>query len=250
MALRRFVVLAILFSTHVGAASENGAHVPFVGCPGDGQLGSVAPPSGKPVPAAIAPNVAAQLAFYKGTYSPGVFAPAGWHCREWYGSNGSFVVVTPVAPPDRLTAQPVPGPGVELVSQNGGTSGRFSVAEIAARFFPDLMRDFIQQVRDEKLLPESKFSPTPYSKDTAKRIGDRMVEFSTPARSAGFGTEGLLTQSGLPIRGIVALNPATEETGISVLRVRLPPGQETLSAAILGIETRCLQKLQGCDPPR
>jgi hypothetical protein len=81
-----------------------------------------------------------------------------------------------------------------------------------------------------------------------KRIGDRMVEFATPPRRAGFGTEGILQQSDQQIAGIVALNPATEDTGLSVLWVRLRAGQESLSAAITGLEAKCLRRLQswGC----
>jgi hypothetical protein len=220
--------------------------VPFVGCPGDGQVGPVAPPSGDPVPVDVAPEIGAKLAYYKGASGPGVFAPVGWHCRAWYGSNGSFVAVTPAAPPDSLPAKRIAGPGVELVFRDGATSGRFEVAEISARFFPDTMRDFIQQVRAEELVSDSEFNPKPYANDAVKRIGDRMIEFSTPARQAGFGTQGLLQQSDEPITGIVALNPPTEETSLSVLRVRLRAGQESLSASITGLEAKCLRRPRGC----
>ena len=254
MSLRRFGVFTVLLQLSAlagahAAAAGSAVLVPFVGCPSDGQVGPVAPPSGKPIPVNVSPKVAAQLAFYNGTYGQGVFAPAGWHCREWYGSNGSFVVVTPAAPPDRFPAEQVTGPGVERVLRNGGTSGRFDVAAISARFFPNVMREFIQGVRDEHLVPDSTFEPTRFPKDTAKRIGERMVEFSTPAREEGFGTEGLLAQSEEPIRGIVALNPPTEEAGISVLRLRLPVGREALSAAIVAIEAQCLERPQGCETP-
>lgn len=113
--------------------------MPFVGCPGDGQVGPVALPSGDPVRVDVAPEIGAQLAYYKGANGPGVLAPVGWHCREWYGSNGSFVAVTPAAPPGAIPANGVAGPGVELVFRYGDASGRFEVAAILARFFPDTM---------------------------------------------------------------------------------------------------------------
>jgi len=249
VALVALLQLSVIAGAHA-AGDENVVTVPFVGCPGDGQVGRVAAPSGKPVLVAVAPKVGAQLAFYKGFHGRGVFAPAGWQCREWYGSNGYFMIVTPAPPPDRITAQPVAGPGVELLLRDGGTSGRFDVAAVSARFFPDLMRDFIQAVRDEGLEPASNFTPARYPKDTVQRIGERMVEFSTPAREAGFGTEGLLARSDQPVRGIVALHPASEETGMTVLRIRLPARQEALREAIVGIETRCLRTLEGCVPPQ
>jgi hypothetical protein len=194
----------------------------------------------------VAPEIGAQLAYYKGANGPGVFAPVGWHCLAWYGSNGSLVAVTPAAPPDAIPANGIAGPGVELVFRDGDTSGRFEVAKISSRFFPDSMREFIQQVRAEKLMPDSEFNVKPYPNDTVKRISDRMVEFSTPARQAGFGTEGLLQQSDEPIRGIVALNPPTEENSLSVLWVRLLAGQGSLSTSITGLQGQCLRRPTGC----
>lgn len=246
---RRVAVLVALLQLAVIA----GAHaatpvVPFVGCPSDGQGGPVAPPSGKAVAVDAPPNVAAQLAFYKGANGRGVFAPKGWRCREWYGSNGWSVVVTPSGPPASIPANPLPAQGVQLTFRDGGTSGRFDVAEVSARFFPDLMRDFIQQVRAEGFEPESKFTPVPYPKDNATRISERMIAFGTPPRQAGFGTSGLLTPWSEPILGIVALTPASEEIGMTTLFIRVRADQFQLSTAIIGIEARCLQTLDGCVP--
>jgi hypothetical protein len=252
MPLRHFsslIVLMQLCTTAEGLAADIGGtvFVPFVGCPGTGQVGPAAPPSGDPVPPVdVAPAIGAQLAYYKGANGPGVFAPAGWHCRQWYGSNGSIIAVTPAALPDSFPPKRIAGPGVEVMFRFGDTSGRFEVAEISARFFPDTMRDFVRQVRAEQMVPDSEFNLKPYSNDAVKRIDDRMVEFATPPRRAGFGTEGLLQQSDEPITGIVALNPPTEDTGLSVLWVRLRAGQESLSATITGLEAKCLRRPQGC----
>ncbi|HEV7441776.1 MAG TPA: hypothetical protein VGO18_04230 [Steroidobacteraceae bacterium] len=154
--------------------------------------------------------------------------------------------MTPATPPGAIPANGIAGPGVELVFRYGDASGRFEVAAILDRFFPDTMREFIQQVRAEKLVPDSQFNVKPYQNDTVKRISDRMVEFSTPARQAGFGTDGLLQQSDEPIRGIVALNPPTEETSLSVLWVRLLARQQSLSTSITGLQAKCLRRLGGC----
>lgn len=252
MHLRRLGLLTVLLqlsalASPCAAAAGSGVLIPFVGCPGSGQLGPAAAPSGKPVLAAVSQKVGTQLGFYKGVNGRGVFAPVGWYCREWYGSNGYIVAVTPAPPPDRIPAERIPGPGVELLFRDGETSGRFDVARISARFFPDVMRDFIQGVRDGGLEPESSFKPERYPKDSVKGISKRMIQFSTPAREAGFGTEGLLAESEEPVRGIVALNAPGEDTGVSVLRVRLPEEQKSLSDAIVEIEKHCLETPHACE---
>lgn len=64
-----------------------------------------------------------------------------------------------------------------------------------------------------------------------------------PARQAGFGTEGLFTQSNEPVRGVVALSDSIEEPTVSIVRVRLPAAQEALSAAIVELEKERLAKV-------
>jgi len=134
---------------------------------------------------------------------------------------------------------------VELVTQDGGTSGRFDVAAVSARFFPDVVRDFIQQVREEGLLPAETFDPKPYPDDTVTRLAPRMVEFSTPAHKDGFGTEGF-AKSNQPVTGIVALSPPEDELNMSVLRVRLSAKQSALSTALVQIAASCLAKSNTC----
>jgi hypothetical protein len=236
-ALRSFVVLLVIGTVATTArqaiADSTGPVVPFVGCPSDGQMGAVKPPPGNPAPVhSLAPEIAKQLAYYKGEHGPGTFAPAGWHCRTWYGSNGSFIIVTPDAPPHTFPAKAVAGPGVELVIRDGGTSGRFDVAAVAARFFPDLMHDFIQRVKGENLLQTGPFDPKPYPHDEIVQITPRMLEFSTPANQDGFGTEGFL-KSDQRVKGLVALSEPLKEPTLSVLRVRLPATQSALSASLI-----------------
>jgi hypothetical protein len=128
--------------------------------------------------------------------------------------------------------------------RSGGTSGRFEVAEVSARFFPDLMHDFIQSVKDEGLL-EGTLAPKPYPHDVVARITQRLFEFSTPANREGFGTEGFLG-SDQPVKGLVALSEPLEEPTLSVLRVRLPPAQSALGASIIELEKACLDRADGC----
>src|SRR5579885_1833847 len=223
----------------VVCASATGApptqSVPLVGCPADGQMGPMKPPSADRREVTLSPAVAAQIAYYDGAAGPGVFAPRGWHCRQWYGSNGSFVIVTPMPPEDRFPASAIPGSGVMFSLRDAGTSGRFEVAEVSARFFPKVMQSFIQTVRDEKLVPDSDFDVVPFPTDVVKHVPDRLVMFTTPARLNGFGT-GSFLPSDEPIRGLVALSPESEETVLLQFQMRLPAGKTVVASALMHLE--------------
>src|SRR5438093_5022144 len=148
--------LSLACSVSWAACHAQQATVPFVGCPSDGQAGFIAPPTGQPKPAPLGQLPAGAIAYYKGDQAPGVFAPAGWHCRVWYGSSGSTLIVTPT-PIDTTHFPKVTGPAVEMSVSYGGTSGRFAVARYASRLFPGFLAGFIQRVKDEHLEPDSEF---------------------------------------------------------------------------------------------
>src|SRR2546426_2697247 len=74
-----------------GCQAQQGT-VPFVGCSADGQSGPIEPPKGQPKVVSLGEHPAGAIAYYKGEQAPGVFAPAGWHCRVWYGSSGSSIL--------------------------------------------------------------------------------------------------------------------------------------------------------------
>jgi hypothetical protein len=220
--------------------------VAFVGCPADGQQGPQPPPTGAAVVVELDPELAAHLAYYKGDYGPGVFAPAGWQCRTWYGSAGALTVVTPAVPPaDGDLAHSLFGPGVAVERTDGGTSGRFEVAAVSARFFPDLMRNFIRQVRDEKLIEDSAFDVRPYPDDVLDPIAENMIEFLTPAGRSGFGGEGM-AKSDLPINGVVTIADPDGEPSLLVLRIRLPTEQDRLNAALVPLNEACFQRGRSC----
>ena len=220
--------------------------IAFVGCPADGQQGPQPPPTGSAVPVPLDPELATHLAYYKGAFGPGVFAPAGWHCRTWYGSAGAFIVVSPDAPPTNGDlAHSLAGPAVEMGLSSGGTSGRFQVAEVSARFFPDLMREFIRQVREEKLVQDSAFEVQPYPEDVLYPISEKMIEFRTPGERTGFGTEGM-AKSALAINGVVAIADPRGEPALLVLRVRLAGQQHALNAALVSLEEACFRRDQSC----
>ena len=159
---------------------------------------------------------------------------------------GAFTVVTPDVPPtDGDLAHTLSGPGVEVEQRSGGTSGRFEVAEVSARFFPDLMRDFIRQVRDEKLIKDSALNVRPYPKDVLYPITENMIEFLTPAGRSGFGTEGL-AKSDLPINGVVAIADPHGEPSLLVLRIRLPAQQKALNTTLVSLEEACFRRDRSC----
>ena len=234
------------------AVASVGAHaqqdtVPFVGCPADGQQGYLEPPHGQPKLVGLRDIPLQAVAYYKGEYSSGVYAPRGWHCRIWYGSSGSTLLVTPT-PTDttHFTPPRVLGPAVEMSVSYGGTSGRFSVAHYGARLFPRVLARFIERVRSEELEPDSVFSPRRYARDSVRFIDTLLAEFTTPAGVDGLGTAWLLAPSRDRIVGIAVITPDTAEPDMSILRVRLGASKRQVEAAILRMNRDCMQRTDGC----
>ncbi len=191
--------------------------------------------------------MAEQIAYYGAEHSPGVYAPKGWYCRAWDGSNGSVLVVTPkrIEPP-YFPLPMITGPAVMIESSDGGSSGRFHVAIVAARLFPLLGSDFITRVRQEHLVSDSLFDVEPYPNDRLEYLSDRFVEYTTPANSTGLGTDGMLEMSELPVMGLTIVNLAADVNTLIEVRVRLPAGLMPVKQAIVQLETVCVQLPRGC----
>lgn len=234
-------VVAIFLVASAHAANDPVSWIAFIGCPADGQAGPLAPPSGDPVSATMDPRVGRQLAYYKAEQGDGVLAPKGWHCREWYGSAGGFLVVTPKEiPPPYFPAPKVTGPAIVVRTLLGDTSGRFDVAITAARLFPKADRDFIERVKAEGILPEKAFDVKPFAADVMHYLNDHMVEFTTPPGQSGLGTTGPLRASALPIRGIVMVElPDEDEMDIMI---RLPAEFSALTRSMLDWASACLSR--------
>src|SRR5437870_7006965 len=77
--------LALALAAPCASCHAQQRTIRFVGCPADGQMGPIAPPRGQPQVMSLSQVPAGAVAYYKGEQAPGVFAPAGWHCRVWYG---------------------------------------------------------------------------------------------------------------------------------------------------------------------
>lgn len=244
---RLAAALLIAFASSVHAAELPSSKIPFVGCPADGQGGPLAPPKGDAISVMIEPAIAQRLAYYQAKQGHGVLAPKGWHCREWYGSSGGFLVVTPqgIRPP-YFPIPMISGPAIYISSADAGTSGRFEVAITAARLFPHSTREFVERIKGEDIVPAKDFDVKPFPADRLRYLSERVVEFTTPANKNGFGTSGMLRVSRFPIRGLVALNPEAEIDSLTELYVRLPAELSDLTQPILAWESLCLIREQGC----
>jgi len=210
------------------------AHVPFVGCEADGQAGFLKAPMGKSKLVSISADSASRLAYYKSEQSAGVLAPRGWSCLCVYGSSGSDLFVSP----KRVTVDNVyssmrtgfAGPAIELASEDGDTSGRFTVAQVIARVFP-AYKSFVQRVIAEDSEPASSYPFGPYPEDKLTYRSGKMVEYVTPANTKGLGTELRLKKNAYPIHGVAILIGETPD--LIHLAVRLPPDLTDLAAPII-----------------
>jgi len=235
----------ILVSTAVVIAASAGVYgqsaqptpkslVPSVGCKADGQTGPLKAPTlpGKYV--AVEPEVAQRLAYYQAMDGPGVLGPRGWHCFEAYGSSGEALYVAPVAIGAKelfsVDWKGFAGNAIELSVDIGDTSGRFEVAQMIARVFPDYMR-FVRRVIAQGIAPASSFPAGPYAKDELIYKSKEMVEYITPPNSDGLGTRSRLLKNGDPISGVAILSG--EELSLTHLSLRLPAEMNDLAAVII-----------------
>ena len=210
-----------------------------MGCPGIGGAdpGPWPAPKGAPKVLSAPPTVAAaRIAYYRANSGPGVFAPRGWHCQAWGGSNGSFIIVTPAAPRAVIPREAVKGWGVIAIESYGGTSGRFDVAEVSVRLFPELMADFIARVKAEGFPSPDLSKIKPFPHDQYTYVTPTLVVFTTPAHQEGIGT-GIFVPSDDPVRGVVSLSPeGGRDPDLLQVHIRLSPADDTLARALIDLE--------------
>ncbi|MGC3971894.1 MAG: hypothetical protein QM775_32485 [Pirellulales bacterium] len=172
---------------------------------------------------------AGKLSYYASGQGIGVLAPKGWHCFGTYGSAGESIIVSP----DPLDSKEVfssnwhglPGEGIVLSHHYGGTSGRFFVAGIIARLFPERI-EFTQSVRKAYPAPGNPYPAGPHPGDTLRYKSKTTVEFRTPAHMQGIGTSGQLLEGDGPIDGVVMLVCQTPD--VLLLAMRLPRGFQAM----------------------
>jgi hypothetical protein len=215
------------------AFAETAEAVAVVACPSDGQLGPTPPAVGGAGTPTLPVSAARRLAYYV-TAEMAVLAPRGWNCFGLSGSSGSSIVVTPepYSPDEAMRGRlRIGGPGVQLSLSLAGTSGRFKVAEVIARLFPDKV-GFVQAVIDERIVPASRFPLGPYPHDRVERRSPLEVEFETPANADGMGTRSFLVKGRLPVQGVAILAEG-DEPDLLQLFVRLPDDMRALGPILV-----------------
>jgi hypothetical protein len=125
------------------------------------------------------------------------------------------------------------GPAIQLSSSDGGTSGRFEVAQVVARVFP-AHRDYARTIIKEGFGPTSDYPFGPFASDHLAYKGKELVEFTTPPRQRGLGTMSWLLPSSQPISGFALLTIGTNvDTELLQLSVRLPSSLSPLAATLI-----------------
>jgi hypothetical protein len=119
---------------------------------------------------------------------------------------------------------------IQISVSDGHTSGRFQVAKIIARIFPDY-RKFVRDVIAEGTEPASSFPVGPYPHDKLTYRSKRIVEFETPANVKGLGTDSRLQADTDPISGVAIL--FGDDTSLVQLSTRLPARDRELRPVII-----------------
>lgn len=192
-------------------------------------------------------DLASTLAYYGTPQGPRVFGPRGWSCHAWEGSGGRIVLISPRRlDPPYVPPPTLDGPAVLLQTTDRTESGRFHVAIVAAQLFPVVAAEFIDSIRQEKLISDDAFAAQSFPDDRLRYLSDQFVLYTTPANRTGLGTESLLEVADLPISGLTQLRLSSEGDALTEIRVRLPRGLAAADAAIIDLETRCVQQPKPC----
>jgi hypothetical protein len=176
-----------LFAEATGVAANpprTAVSVPFVGCASSGQIEILEAPKGTSKSVPISPRAAQTLAYYESADGIGLLAPRGWYCEGASGSGGSALFLSPRPIRHSLSGwEGLEGTAIEINRISSENSGRYDVAQIMARVFPDY-KAFASRVLQDIDLP---LPSGPYPKDTLKYRGKTIVEFKTPAQTEGLG---------------------------------------------------------------
>lgn len=229
----RVLCFSIFLITYVGLASLALAAkvtIPLIGCETTGQV-QFPDPKNSMIEVELHSEIAKGLAVYRAATGLAVLAPRDWHCHGTIGSGGNFLYVTaqPVNWGEYFTQRgEIKGPAIVLVVRWGSTSGRFDVAQIIGRIFPS-RRKFAQKVAED--FDHVNIPNGPYPADKLRYRRDTIVEFETPPRQQGLGTDYGLKPSDTAVRGVARLSPGNEPN-LTLLAVRLPPQLNRLTRVI------------------
>jgi hypothetical protein len=123
------------------------------------------------------------------------------------------------------------GSVIEVHYSEGETSGRFEVAQVIARVFPDY-KAFVSRAIELFDFVADEITFGPYPNDALTYKSNRVVEYETPAQTEGLGTGSSLLKNDSPIEGAAMLIGQTPD--LLLLSVRLPPELTGLTGAIVG----------------
>lgn len=222
------VLITVATPAYARARPETRISVPFVGCRSEGQMGLEPAPKPHRTPRLPA-HVARRLAYYDAG-GVSVLAPRGWRCLGHDGSNGSGIFVWPERQ-RKFLRSPMHwrGSGIELAIRDGGTSGRWAVADAIARYFP-AYRGFLTSAFEG--LDRGPLPSGPYPRDRLGRHGASFVRYTTPPHAKGEGTEWTFAPSADPLEGLAMLSGPTSEPNLLNVRVRLPARDRDLAEVI------------------
>ncbi len=212
----------------VASTPRPAVSVPFIGCASSGQIERLEAPKGSSRFVPISPKHAQALAYYRSADGIGLLAPRGWYCEGASGSRGYGLSLAPNPINSSLPGwEGFEGPAIEVSHITSQNSGRYEIAEIMARVFPEY-RTLAIGVLKSMDLPASY---GPYPKDTLRYRSKTVVEYSTPAQTEGLATHSWLKKSGLPIAGVAIL--IGDPPDLLLVSVRLPPHLAQLTPVIV-----------------
>ncbi len=212
------------------------AEVPVVGCPVSGMADDVAPPRTPPSTRVLVPQgAAASLAYFttREDASRGVLGPRSWSCHGQSGSDGDVLYVVPG---DAVLDQEnggYKGPMVRRRVAEGSTSGRFEVARVAGRIFPQARR-FAEGVRSEGMDEPGTYAFTSWPSDRVERLDDGVAAYATPGGAQGTGRQGKPPYGPDETTGVVVFETSSEgDPYLLQLDVRLGGAADLPSTAIV-----------------
>jgi hypothetical protein len=210
--------------------------IPFIGCPSFGQVDVSDAPKGTSQTITLSEQDGQALAYYKSADGISVLAPRGWHCQRVSGSGGADLYLSPMRIVESASGwEGLGGPAIEVNHISGENSGRYQIAELIARVFPEY-RSFARQVWQDT---DSPFPSRPYPKDTLTYRSNTVVEYRTPAQTDGLGNfDSWLGKNDLPIVGaaillIDARDPIGKVPHVVLLSVRFPADLTRLAPTII-----------------
>jgi len=232
VSLWSLLLIALSFGIQTLSSTQNPAsRIPFVGCKSDGQAGPQEAPIGTEVEVRVDAATAIRLALYKAENGPAVLGPRQWSCFGTYGSSGALLYVTPspLKPSDTLDSkwEGITSGGILASSIDGDTSGRFLVAQIAARVFP-AQRSFVDKVIAEGIEPTTNFTFGPFPNDRLTYLSDQVVEYETAPRAEGLGTSIRVRPNNDAIVGTEVLRDLV----LRHMALRLPQNMKDLAPII------------------